>query len=167
MRTRTDSWIDGQTHRWTDKQHQRLAGRLPGVLPSWLPRRLPDWRRGRLPGRLLGRLPNQATRSATRLATRSAAWSRRVSYNTKWLSNHKYVLNWPKTRPARNTSKIARSALSGDLTAVASVTNHSFFINCPSVELLGLKRRFQNRKVAASPQIWPELTKITPSQNHP
>ena len=44
--------------------------------------------------------------------------SRGVSYSTEWLGDHKYVLNWPESRPAKITSKIARSALSGDRTAV-------------------------------------------------
>ena len=70
-------------------------------------------------------------------------------------------------KTAKITPEIARSALSGDLTAVTSVTNHSFFIIWPYIrKLLGLKSGFLLRKVAPRPQIWPELAKKTLSQNH-
>ena len=36
----------------------------------------------------------------------------------------KNAMNWPKQRRAKITLKIARSALSGDPTAVTSVCNH-------------------------------------------
>ena len=40
------------------------------------------------------------------------------SYITKWFPDHKNDLDWPKTRPATNTPKIAHSALPRDPTAV-------------------------------------------------
>ena len=53
------------------------------------------------------------------------------SFITKWLLIHKYDLIWLKKCPSKNILKIACSALSGDQTAVTSVTNHSVFIKCP------------------------------------
>ena len=44
------------------------------------------------------------------------------------LADHKYVLNWPKTRPAKMTTKTAGSAQLGDPIAVTSVTNNFIFI---------------------------------------
>ena len=63
-------------------------------------------------------------------------------------------------------SKIAGSALPGDPIAGESVTNHFIFIRWPLVKILQLKRGFLHHKVAPGPQIWPELAKNKPSQNH-
>ena len=82
-------------------------------------------------------------------------------------SANKYVLNWPKTPPAKITPKIAHSALPGDPIAVTSVTNHSIFIKWPWVKLLELKRGFLHFKVAPRPQKWLGLDKNTPGHNHP
>ena len=49
------------------------------------------------------------------------------TYTTKCPPSQKNHLDWPKTRPANITPQIAGSALSGDPTAVTSVTNHSSF----------------------------------------
>ena len=57
--------------------------------------------------------------------------SRGGSYITKLLPDHKYGLTWPKNQPAKTTPKIACSTLSGDPTAVTSVTKHSIFIKWP------------------------------------
>ena len=51
---------------------------------------------------------------------------------TKWLLDHKYGLNWSTKPQAKTTPKIARSALSGDPTAVRLVTNHSFLLDDPA-----------------------------------
>jgi len=48
-----------------------------------------------------------------------------TSYIRKWLFEHKNGLIWPNK--SKNTPKISRSALAGDLTGVALATNHSVF----------------------------------------
>ena len=63
--------------------------------------------------------------------------------------------------------KMSCYALSGDLTGVTSVTNHSIFVKWPEVKLLGLKRGFLHHKMPLRPQIWPQIAKNLPSQNHP
>ena len=79
--------------------------------------------------------------------------------NMSWIrQNH--------TQP-KCTPKTARSALPGVPIAGASVTNHFIFIKGPWVKLSALRRGFLHHKVAPRPQIWPELAKNTPSQNHP
>ena len=57
--------------------------------------------------------------------------------------------------------------MSGDLTAVISVTNHLNFFKRPWVNLLELKRGFLHQKVATRPEIQSELVKTTSNQNHP
>ena len=85
--------------------------------------------------------------------------SRGGSCFTKWLPAHKYSLNRPKKTEAKNTPKIAPSALSGDPSAVTAATNYSIFIKCPWVKLSELKRGFLHHKVAPRPQTQPELAK--------
>ena len=65
------------------------------------------------------------------------------------------------------TPKIAYSAVSGDPTAVTSITKHSIFIKFTQVKLSGLKRGFLHHKVAPRPQSPPELSKTMPSKTHP
>ena len=55
------------------------------------------------------------------------------SYIARWLPDHKNQPESVKKRLAKIISKIAHSALSGDLIAVTSVTNHSFFIRSPYI----------------------------------
>ena len=75
---------------------------------------------------------------------------------------------WICQKTTKIISKIARSALSRDLTAVTSATNHFIFIKWPYVsKVIRAKRGFSHHKVAPRSQIRPELAKITVSQNHP
>ena len=79
----------------------------------------------------------------------------------------KWCLNFPNKCSAKITPEKACSALSGDPTAVTSVTNHPSFIRWPKVKFSELKRRFLHHKVAPWPQLRPEKATKTPSQNHP
>ena len=81
---------------------------------------------------------------------------------------------WPQRRPelakispSQNYPKIALSAISGDPTAVTSVTNYFIFIERPWVNLSELKRGFLHHKMAPWPEMQVELTKKLLSQHHP
>ena len=88
------------------------------------------------------------------------------SYITVWLSNHKYVLNWPKTASQYHLQNSIFRCVRGP-TAVTLVINHLISIKWPWVKLLELKRRVLHHTVAPWPQNQLELAKKTLSQNHP
>ena len=71
--------------------------------------------------------------------------------------------SWTGQKTQKPSSKLACSALAGDMPGLTSVANHSVFIEWAQVKLLVLKSGFLHHKVAPQPQKRPELAKKTPN----